>query len=48
MDHMEMLEGLKEAQALIAEHVPVILGWTALKALDEAIRQMSGEQAEVA
>ena len=48
MDNKELLNGLKEARKLLAEKVPVILAWTAVKALDEVIRQMDQKQAEVA
>ena len=48
MDNKEMLDGLREARKLLAEHVPVIMAWTAVKALDEAIRQMDQKKAEVA
>ena len=48
MERTEMIEGLKEARKLLAERVPVILAWAAVKALDEAIRQMEPKQAEVA
>ena len=48
MDNKEMLDGMKEARKLLAEYVPVIVAWTAVKALDEAIRQMDQKKAEVA
>ena len=48
MNNEELIRGLKEARKLLAERVPVILSWTAVKALDEAIRQMEQKQAEVA
>lgn len=48
MNNEELIRGLKEARKLLAERVPVILSWTAVKALDEAIRQMERKQAEVA
>lgn len=48
MERTEMIEGLKEARKLLAEHVPVILAWKAVKALDEAIKQMDKKKAEVA
>ena len=48
MDNKEILDGLREARKLLAEHVPVIVAWTALKALDEVIRQMDEKKAEVA
>lgn len=48
MDNKELLNGLKEARKLLAENVPVIVAWTAVKALDEAIRQMEQKKAEVA
>ena len=48
MDNKEMLDGLREARKLLAEYVPVIVAWTAVKALDEAIRQMDQKKAEVA
>ncbi|MBP5727327.1 MAG: hypothetical protein J6Y48_09680 [Clostridia bacterium] len=48
MEKKELLNGLKEARRLLTEQVPVIVAWTAVKALDEAIRQMERKQAEVA
>ena len=48
MDNKEMLNGLKEARRLLTEQVPVIVAWTAVKALDEVIRQMDQKKAEVA
>ena len=48
MERNEMIEGLKEARKLLAEHVPVIVAWDAVKALDEAIRQLDRKKAEVA
>lgn len=48
MDNKEILDGLREARKLLAEHVPVIMAWTAVKALDEVIRQMDEKKAEVA
>lgn len=48
MDNKEMLDGLREARKLLAKNVPVIVAWTAVKALDEAIRQMDQKKAEVA
>ena len=48
MDNKEMLDGLREARKLLAENVPVMVAWTAVKALDEAIRQMDQKKAEVA
>ena len=48
MNNEELIRGLKEARKLLAERVPVILSWTAVKALDEAIRRMEQKQAEVA
>lgn len=48
MDDKKMLEGLKEARELIAERIPAIIAWTAVKALDEAIKKMAEEKAEVA
>ena len=47
MEDDELLKGLKEARELMAEKLPVIIAWDAVKALDEAIRRMN-EQAEVA
>ena len=48
MERKERLEGLKEARELIAGRIPVIIAWQAVKALDEAIKKMAEEQAEVA
>ena len=48
MNNKELIRGLREAQKMLAERVPVILSWTAVKALDEAIRRMERKQAEVA
>ena len=48
MNNEELIRGLQEARKLLAERVPVILSWTAVKALDEAIRRMERKQAEVA
>ena len=48
MDDRELLEGLKEARELMAEKLPVIISWTALKAINEAIRRMSEKRTEVA
>ena len=48
MNNEELIRGLKEARKLLAERVPVILAWAAVKALDEAIRRMERKQAEVA
>ena len=48
MANKDMLDGLREARKLLAEYVPVTVAWTAVKALDEAIRQMDQKKAEVA
>ena len=48
MEKKELLNGLKEARRLLTEQVPVIVAWTAVKALDEVIRQMDQKKAEVA
>ena len=48
MERNEMIEGLKAARKLLAERVPVIVAWDAVKALDEAIRQLDRKKAEVA
>lgn len=48
MDNKKLLEGLKEARELLAGRLPVIVAWKAVKALDEIIRRMDEEKAEVA
>ena len=48
MNNEELIRGLKEARKLLAEWVPVILSWMAVKALDEMIRRMERKQAGVA
>ena len=48
MNNEELIRGLKEARKLLAERVPVLLAWKAVKALDEVIRRMDGKKAEVA
>ena len=48
MNNEDLIMGLRDARKMLAERVPVILSWTAVKALDEAIRRMERKQAEVA
>ena len=48
MENTELMDGLREARELLAERVSVLLAWKAVKALDEVLRRMDGEKAEVA
>lgn len=48
MERNELLNGLKEARDVLADRVPVIIAWRAVRILNELIDKLEKEQAEVA